>query len=100
MVDSLKAWLAHNPPADDQFKMSLQMVAARVVAGEDFMHTVREFFDELALMSPDQAQSAVREKPIPTGNSRYDAYLGALAEHVAGCTACIGLNGATSPTAF
>jgi hypothetical protein len=63
--------------------MSLQMVAARVVAGEDFMHCVREFLDELALMSPDQAQSAVREKPIPTGNIRYDAYLGALAEHVA-----------------
>lgn len=83
MVDSLKAWLAHNPPADDQFTMSLQNIAARVVAGEDFMHTVREFLDELALMSPDQAQRAMRQKPIPTGDIRFDAYLGGLAEHAA-----------------
>ncbi len=63
--------------------MSLQNVAARAVSGEDFMHTVREFLDELALMSSDQAQRAIRQKPIPTGDIRFDAYLGALAEHVA-----------------
>lgn len=83
MVDSLKAWFAHNPPVDDQFTMSLQNIAARVVAGEDFKHTVRELLDQLALMSPDQVQRAIERKPIPTGDIRFDAYLGALAEHVA-----------------
>lgn len=83
MVDSLKAWLTQHPPADDRFTMSVQNVAARVVAGEDFKHTVRELLDQLALMSPDQVQRAIERKPIPTGDIRFDAYLGALAEHVA-----------------
>lgn len=42
---------------------------------------MRELLDELALR-PDPAP-AIAQEPEPTGDARFDAYLGALAEHVA-----------------
>jgi hypothetical protein len=83
MVDSLKAWLVGHPPTDDQFTASLESVASRVVSGEDLLHAVREFLDELALMNPEQMRRAIQRRPSPTGDARFDAYLAALAEHVA-----------------
>ena len=73
-------WLAANPPASGQLVETLAGVARRARAGEDFRHAVREFLDEFALRG--QAE-AIAERPPPTGDARYDAYLGALAEHLA-----------------
>lgn len=77
-------WLAANPPSAEQLTETLAGVAARVRSGEEFGFAVREFLDEFALRSDDRARAeAISVAPAPTGDSRYDAYLGALAEHLA-----------------
>jgi hypothetical protein len=77
-------WLAANPPRAERLCMSLAAVAQRVRAGEDFRYAVREFLDEFALRADERSRAgAIEERPAPTGDARYDAYLGALAEHVA-----------------
>lgn len=83
-AESLKEWLAQNPPADDAFKQTLATVADRVVDGEDLRFAVREFLDDFGLMPRPELQArAIAEAPAPTGDARADAYLGALAEHLA-----------------
>ncbi len=78
------AWLVANPPRPGSLTATLGGVARRVVDGGDFRHAVREFVDEFGLR-PDEGSraAAIAETPAPTGDVRYDAYLGALAEHLA-----------------
>lgn len=77
-------WLAKNPPDAAQLTASLAGVATRVRAGEEFQFAVREFLDEFALRADDASrEKAIADRPEPTGDRRYDAYLGALAEHLA-----------------
>jgi len=77
-------WLAANPPAAERLTETLAGVSARVRAGESFSHVVREFLDEFSLRGDDRSRSeAIGDRPEPTGDPRYDAYLGALAEHLA-----------------
>lgn len=87
MATSLRTrseWLAANPPAEGRLTATLAGVAERVRAGEGFSFAVREFLDEFALRGDERSQAAAIEpRPAPTGDPRYDAYLGALAEHIA-----------------
>lgn len=53
------------------------------MAGEPFPFPVKEFLDEVTFMSGPQMQHAISEPPQLTGDARHDAYLGALAEHLA-----------------
>jgi hypothetical protein len=77
-------WLAAHPPAEQRLRSSLADVAERVRSGEDFHYAVREFLDEFALRADDRSRaSAIERRPAPTGDPRHDAYLGALAEHIA-----------------
>jgi hypothetical protein len=77
-------WLAANPPPPERLTASLAGVAGRVRDGEEFQHAVREFLDEFALRGDDRSRSAaIEQRPAPTGDARHDAYLGALAEHIA-----------------
>jgi ABC-type nitrate/sulfonate/bicarbonate transport system substrate-binding protein len=77
-------WLAANPPASQRLTQTLADVARRACAGEDFRHAAREFLDEFALRGDDRSRAeAIGERPGPTGDPRHDAYLGALAEHLA-----------------
>jgi hypothetical protein len=76
-------WLQANPPPARQFTQTLAGVAARARAGEDFRHAVREFLDEFALRDDDTRPGAIADRPGPTGDPRWEAYLGALAEHIA-----------------
>ncbi len=77
-------WLAANPPAPQRLTQTLAGVARRVGSGENFRHTVRDFLDEFTLRGDDRSRGeAIAERPQPTGNPRHDAYLGALAEHLA-----------------
>jgi hypothetical protein len=77
-------WLASNPPAAERMTATLAGVARRTADGEDFRHAVREFLDEFALRGDDGSrEQAIAEEPAATGDSRHDAYLGALAEHLA-----------------
>ncbi len=81
---TLRDYLLANPPPDDAFTQSLSGVADRARAGGDFFIAVRELLDEVALLPrPDLVERALAEEPAPTGDDRHDAYLGALAEHVA-----------------
>ncbi len=77
-------WLAAHPPARERLSQTLAAVAERVRAGEDFRHAVREFLDEFALRGDDRLRAeAIEQRPESTGDPRHDAYLGALAEHLA-----------------
>lgn len=45
---------------------------------------MRDFLDEFTLRGDDRSRTeAIAERPEPTGDPRHDAYLGALAEHLA-----------------
>jgi len=64
--------------------MTLAAVARRAAGGEDFLHAAREFLDEFSLRGDDRSRAqAIAEEPAATGDPRHDAYLGALAEHLA-----------------
>jgi hypothetical protein len=77
-------WLASHPPAAGRLTATLAGVAQRAAAGEDFSHATREFLDEFALRGDDGSRAgAIEERPRATGDRRHDAYLGALAEHLA-----------------
>ena len=81
---SLKAWIAQHPPSDASFEQTLKVVADRVRNGEDLRFAVREFLDEFNLLPrADLRARALDERPALTGNARADAYIGALAEHLA-----------------
>lgn len=73
-----------HPPPDSAFTQTVAGVARRVIAGDEFLPAVRELLDEFSLRNTDaQRWRALEDRPLPTGNDRYDAYLGALAEHLA-----------------
>jgi uncharacterized membrane protein YccC len=77
-------WLASHPPPPGQLTQTLARVATRARAGEDFHFAVREFLDEFALRGGQEERAhAIAERPAGTGEARHDAYLGALAEHLA-----------------
>lgn len=77
-------WLAEHPPAPERLHATLASVAERARNGEEFRYAVREFLDEFALRADDASRAkAIADRPEPTGDPRYDAYLGALAEHLA-----------------
>jgi hypothetical protein len=77
-------WLAANPPAAHRLTATLAGIAARVRHGEDFRYAVREFLDEFSLRPAGRSRAeAIADRPEPTGEDRWDAYLGALAEHLA-----------------
>jgi hypothetical protein len=77
-------WLLANPPEPSLLTATLASVAERTRAGEDFRRAVRDFIDEFSLLAEDSdRQARIEAAPIPTGDSRHDAFLGALAEHLA-----------------
>jgi hypothetical protein len=77
-------WLRSHPPAPERLSETLAGAARRTLAGEGFSHAVREFLDEFALRGDDRSRAAaIAERPPPSGDPRHDAYLGALAEHLA-----------------
>jgi hypothetical protein len=81
---TLKDWLAEHPPPDRAFTQSVAVVAERARNGEDFQVAVRELLDEFALLPRSDLQArALSARPGPTGDRGQDAYLGALAEHLA-----------------
>jgi hypothetical protein len=81
---TLKDWLARNPPPASSFTQTVAHVADRVRAGEPFLPAVREFLDEFKFRPEELRDKAIADEPAPTGDERYDAYLAALAEHIAG----------------
>jgi len=83
-ITTRSEWLASHPPDEARFGQTLAGVARRVAAGADLRYAVREFLDEFALRADNRSRDrAIGERPAGTGDPRYDAYLGALAEHLA-----------------
>jgi hypothetical protein len=82
-METLREWFAEHPPPDARFTQTVAGVAARVQGGEDLRFAVRELLDEFALRGRDDLRAlALAEEPA--GVDRHiDAYLGALAEHLA-----------------
>lgn len=77
-------WLAAHPADPDRLTLTLAGVARRSRGEEGFDHAVREFLDEFALRPDDSSRAeAIAAEPPPTGDARHDAYLAALAEHLA-----------------
>ena len=64
----------------DRFRQTLATVAERGCDGEDVHFAVREFLDEYALRPPALRQASIASLPPLTGDMRWDAFLGALAE--------------------
>jgi hypothetical protein len=71
------------PPPSAQPTQTLARVARRAAEGDDFRVAVREFLDEFALVAPSLRRRMLHEEPPLTGDERHDAFLGALAEHLA-----------------
>lgn len=81
---TLRDWLREHPPDDAAFNQTVADVARRRIAGEELMPAVRELLDEFSLLATDaQRARALSEEPPVTGDARHDAYLAALAEHLA-----------------
>lgn len=98
---TFKDWLAANPPPDSAFVESLARVSARVRGGEELLFGVRDFLDEFGLLPRvDLRQRAIDERPELTGSSPADAYLGALAEHLAATRGLARPAWATEPERF
>jgi hypothetical protein len=82
-MDTLRDWLAAHPPSDERFTQTIAGVAERVKAGEDLRFAVRELLDEFALRGRDDLRAAaLADEPLLV-DPHVDAYLGALAEHLA-----------------
>ena len=62
---------------------------------------MREFLDEFALRGDDRLrEEAIAESPMSTGDPRHDAYLGAMAEHLAAAHGLSRPRWAVEPTRF
>lgn len=82
-MHGLRDWIAEHPPEDERFTQTVATVAERVHAGEDLRFAVRELLDEFSMRGRDELrQRALSEEPRQI-DPRVDAYLGALAEHLA-----------------
>lgn len=81
-ITTRSEWLASHPPEATRLRQTLAGLGGR--GRGDFQHGVREFLDEFALRADNRSRAqAIAEEPPGTGDTRHDAYLGALAEHFA-----------------
>lgn len=63
--------------------LTLRRTAARIGLGEDPWLCIREFLDDFYTADEDQRGPMLEVSPDPLGDRRLDAYLAALAEHLA-----------------
>jgi hypothetical protein len=80
---ALRDWIATHPPKAERFTQTFAGISDRVRDGDDFRVAVREFLDEFDLRPRHLRGTASADRPAPTGDARFDAFLGALAEHLA-----------------
>lgn len=82
-METVRDWIAEHPPPDERFTQTVAGVAARVRVGEDLHFAVRELLDEFALRGRDDLRAAALAEEPEHVDEHVDAYLGALAEHLA-----------------
>lgn len=79
-VFTLADWLRDNPPEPSSLRQTIAGIPTRVAEGTPFMHAVRELLDEYPMRTDKGA--AIGDEPARIGPWQ-DAYLAALAEHLA-----------------
>src|SRR5690349_15640501 len=83
-LETRSQWLKANPPSPQRLKLTLALLAGRLREGEDLHYAMHEFLDEFALrLEPSSRVEAIHERPPDTDVPRFEAILGALAEHLA-----------------
>lgn len=83
-IDSMRDYVRAHPVATTYRRQTLARVAERAAAGEHLLFTVREFLDDLAWSDTGQQRAAlIAEPPAMLPDPCSNAFLGALAEHVA-----------------
>lgn len=82
-MGTVRDWLIANPPPDERFTQTLVTVGERVRGGEDLRFAVREFLDEFAMRGRDELRASALDSEPADVDDRTDAYLAALAEHLA-----------------
>lgn len=83
-IDSMRDYVRAHRVATTYRPQTLARVAERATAGEDLLFAVREFLDDLTWSETDQQRAAlIEERPATLPDPRGNAFLGALAEHVA-----------------
>lgn len=82
-METLRDWLAEHPPPDERFTQTLATVAERVRGGENLRFAVRELLDEFAVRGRDDLRAAALAEEPARIDPQVDAYLAALAEHLA-----------------
>jgi len=82
-MESVREWIAEHPPPDERFTQTVAGIAERVLGGEDLRFAVRELLDEFALRGRDDLRAAALADEPARVDPHVDAYLGALAEHLA-----------------
>ena len=68
---------------ENRYRQTLATVARRGRSGDDVHLAVREFLDEYPQRPVELRIAAIEDRPEPCGDLRWDAYLGALGEHLA-----------------
>lgn len=86
-AEDIRGWLRQTDGLPGEAGGAFPRAADRIRAGEDPLFVVRELLDELFLWEEVRGPSALAQlvaEPAPiTGDSRADAFLAALAEHLA-----------------
>ena len=64
-------------------RLTLREAGARIERGEDLLLVVREFLDQAGRVDAPELAAMIGERPELTGNTRADALIAAVAEHLA-----------------
>lgn len=81
-TSTIRDHLRQHPAAASYRPLTLAETARRCASGEDFSSCVREFLDDFS-REVDARQAMIDERPQDLTDPRHNAYLGALAEHLA-----------------
>lgn len=63
--------------------LTLAATADCVARGEDRMHAVREFLDQVSRVDDADLATLITQRPEPSGDPRADALIAGIAEHLA-----------------
>lgn len=63
--------------------LTLAATAERVASGEDRMHAVREFLDQVSRVDDAALADLISQRPELSGDPRADALIAGIAEHLA-----------------
>ncbi|HEX9694951.1 MAG TPA: hypothetical protein VGB64_01395 [Actinomycetota bacterium] len=83
-VTTLRDWLAGRAMAPERFRETLAGIPEKLRGGIPFTVAVKDFLDEFSFRPHEIRQGAIDERPDLIGVVHQDAFLGAVAEHLAG----------------